>query len=608
MKLSKLSVALIAASTTYPPFALAADLEPVIVSANHTQMSATSVTANSYVISAIDLADNHYTTVTDALKKVPGLIISRNGGLGGVTSIKMRGQTNKDVLVLINGIEMNNPMGTGGPIYSNLLLSDVERIEILKGAQSGIWGANASAGVINIITKKAQLGTQTKVNVEAGSNNSKKLAASISSATEEGDFSFNFANTTTDGFSAVKGYKKDAKDYEKDGFTQTDFSLNIGVNIDSKNRVELLVKNAQSTSDYDFSTNPNADAVNNFASVDYTNQIMALQHKYQANNFNSTVYLSQNEISQYSDAVINSLGIKGGYTYAQDQSLAFNLVKNQYQNLGNHNSYYNTGLGLTNTNHFNNKKLIITQSLRSDKYSDFDDKTTGKLGVKNYFNDDVYLSANYGTAYNAPTLFQSTYGVTSNINPEESKSFDINLGAYGLLVSYYKTETKNLINYGGAWPNDYYENIAGTSKFEGLELSYQRFIDAIDTQVGLNYSKGTAKDANNEWLARRAEQTLGLNLNYQGFDDLTLIADTRYIGKMYDKANQGGANIGEYFVTDLALNYEVNSQLTVYAKVLNAFNEDYTDAVAAYETDGTTPKFVYSNGGRQFFIGLQADL
>jgi len=168
----------------------------------------------------------------------------------------------------------------------------------------------------------------------------------------------------------------------------------------------------------------------------------------------------------------------------------------------------------------------------------------------------------------------------------------------------YETQTKNLIQYAG----NYYTNLEGTSKFSGIELSYQNYIDALDTNLALNYAQGSAKDSQNQWLARRAESTANIALNYEGFDQVRLGLNTRYIGKKYDKSNQQGANIGDYFVTDLNINYELTDNTNIYLNVLNAFDEDYTHAVGTYESDGVTPKTVYSNGGRQFFVGIRGQL
>jgi vitamin B12 transporter len=81
--------------------------------------------------------------------------------------------------------------------------------------------------------------------------------------------------------------------------------------------------------------------------------------------------------------------------------------------------------------------------------------------------------------------------------------------------------------------------------------------------------------------------------------------ETRYIGTMYDKVDKQGAQIGEYFVTDLTADYTLNTHFTLYGKVLNLFDDDYTSAVASYESDGTTPAYVYGNGGTQVSFGLR---
>ncbi|GKT11325.1 MAG: vitamin B12 transporter [Thiomicrorhabdus sp.] len=603
MKLSKLSVAILTTLSSTTTLAVSTELDRVYVTANHIQQTSHSVTANSTIITSEEIDANHFRTIDDALRSIAGINIVRNGGLGTSTSVQVRGQSNQSLLVLINGTEMTNTMGTGGAIMGNLLLSNVERIEVLKGPQSGIWGANASAGVINIITKQAQLGTQGSVTAETGSFGHKKLAVNLSSATQEGDFSVGFSELSSNGFSAVKIYETNHDDFENDSFIQTDFSLNMGINISKKHRVELLVKTANGLTDYDYTSDP--DKV---VSSTYQNTLRKLQYLYTKEAFESTLFISQNKITQYKDALINNYGIKGGYSYAADQSLGFIASATQFVNSANNENYHNSGIGLSNTNQFNNKKLIITESIRSDLYNQFDNKVTGKLGIKNYFTDDLYISANVGSAYNAPTLFQLTYGATNNLQPEETQGFDLSIGAYGLELSYYQSNTKNLIQYGGTYPADYYENLVGTSKFEGIEAAYHRYLDTLNTNVALSLYQGSAKDDNSEWLARRAEQTAALNLSYDGFDKLEIGVNTRYVGTMYDKANQAGAQTGEYFVTDLNLNYEATQNLTVYANILNILNEDYTHAVATYQADNVTPANVYSNGGTQLYIGLQGKL
>jgi len=606
MNNTQLSVAISVALITTTSHA-ASQLKPLLVSANHVPTQTHSVTADYHVITAEDIAEKHYQTLDAAIQSVPGIQVSRNGGLGGVTSVFMRGQSNNATLILVDGVEMNNPMGTGGAILSNILISDVEAIEILKGPQSGIWGANASAGVIHILTKRQQAGAHGLINVETGSNETKKLAANFSVGSEKYDFKATFSDLSTQGFSSVKEAGQSVTGYEDDAFKQTDFSLQTTIKFNTEQQLDLFVKHSDSFSEYDYATNPNQS---DFASVHYENSVKRIQYTHLFDKLNLSAFLSQNDIKQYSDAAIYALGLRGNYDYAKSQSLAFVMEKKQYENQANGDRYHNAAVGVTNTQHFLNNSLVVTQAIRQDQYDDFDNKTTGKLGLKKHYANNVYAKANIGTAYNAPSLFQTTYGITDKLNPEHTQSFDIGVGGYGLEMSVYQSNTKDLISYAGSWPNDYYTNLSGTSTFKGLELAYAHFFKTIDLGMSVNYTQASAKDDSGKWLARRAKNSAYLGLSYEGLQDWTFASDTRYLGKSYDLPNQQGAQIGDYFVTDLNVSYRVNDNLNVYANVLNAFAKDYTHAVASYTAFDITqpPQHVYSNGGRQFFIGVQAKL
>ncbi|MDX1795970.1 MAG: TonB-dependent receptor plug domain-containing protein, partial [Hydrogenovibrio sp.] len=151
------------------------ELDPVVVTANNTPQRLSSVTANTVIIDQAEIEQKQYKTLADAIRQIPGLSTYSNGGLGTQTGLFLRGMSGKNILVLQNGMQLNDPTLTDGTTnFANILLDDVERIEIIKGPQSGVWGANASAGVINIITKKG--GNQANVNFELGANNHRKLA------------------------------------------------------------------------------------------------------------------------------------------------------------------------------------------------------------------------------------------------------------------------------------------------------------------------------------------------------------------------------------------------------------------------------------------------
>jgi len=597
-------------------------LDNIVVTANNSAQPLKTVTSSTFVVTQQDIEDRQVQTLEQALQKIPGLNFYNNGGPLQGTNIQMRGSKNGQVLVMVDGIAINDPSGFGANLNS-VALQDVERIEVIKGPQAGIWGVNAASGVINIITKQAKSGENGQVNVEVGSNQTQKLAASLSSANEQGDFSFSASNVRSDGFSAVVAKNGEANDSENDGYSQTDFSLKFGVNFNKQHRLETLLKNSTTSADYD-SGFP-IDANEPIANAKAVSELRRLQYRFNNDSLNVRIYLSQFEIERtltqpfnigYYEGSLIEKGAVANFEYLKNQSFTAGLTQTDTSGSSDFfgvlsADYQSTGLFASNTNQFNKGRFVLTESLRKDNFdNDFDDKVTGKIGFKNYFNDDLYLSANYGTAYNAPSLFEQTNQVAGNpLQPETTEGYEINLGAYGLELSFYNNEVTDLLAYDTT--NFGYFNETGTSTLKGLEISYARFFENLNTDFYVAYDVLSAKNSDEQWLGRRPESQASLNLSYSGFSKLLLGLETQYSGKMYDRNDQQGAKIGDYTTTNLTLSYAANKHLDIYARVINAFDVQTVSAVANYENnfDLTTPvQDIYNNGGRQFFIGLRGSL
>lgn len=613
MKLSKLSATILATLSSTAVLAENTSLDQIIVTANNTEQSARSVTSNMTIITAADIENKQYQTLADALKTVPGIMIKGSGGLGKSTSIYMRGDTQAHILILQDGIDLTDAAGLGGANIENIQLSDVERIEIIKGSQSGVWGANATAGVINIITKKG--GHQASVNVEIGSNNTHKISTILGDGNAQGDFVVHFSTLNTDGFSAVRAANVSHKDFEDDGFNQTDISLKFGINLAKNHRIETFIKSTSADNEFDGTTgsplylpSPN----DNNATNSYKNVIKSLQYRYSKGPIRTRVFIRDNlvdrEYPTYSSTYtgnVREIGAQLGYDYRGADNVSVLTNRKIFDNSSN--DYTNHGFAITNTNNITHN-LIVTESLRYDNFDKFDNVVTGKIGVKNYINTEVFVSANYGTAYNAPLLPQLARPNPVALVPEKTQSYDMSLGAYGLELTYFYNKTKDLIEYvPKPYPTPYYyENAAQEVITDGIEASYTRSIDTIHTDLGLNFTWLSARNENGESLKYRPEHTSSLNFDYYGLSKTHIGLDTRYIGRQYSSDNNAGVQLGEYFVTDIKADYEVSKTLTFYAKVINLMNDEYTDNVA--NATGSTANYIYSNGGRQLFIGLRGQL
>ena len=613
MKHSKLFAAILASAIPNSVFAEKTSLDQVVISANNIPQTLHSVTSNTVIITREEIEEKQYQTLSEALKTVPGLSINVSGGLGKTTSMFMRGDNNAHILLLQDGIDLTDAGGLGGALIENIQLTDIERIEIIKGSQSGVWGANATAGVINLITKKA--GKQASVNLEFGSNNTRKLSTSLGDSNEQGDFVVNFSTLNTEGFSAVRTANSSHENFEDDGYNQTDISLKLGINLAQNHRIETYIKNSSGNNDFDGSSwsapyypLPDDESATN----SFTNSVKSFQYLYSQNTVKARIFASDNQIEReyptyYSTYYgnVRELGAQVGIDYRDKDNVS--VLSNRKIFDSSSNDYTNLGVAITNTNHIGHN-LILTESLRYDEFNKFDNVATGKIGIKNHFNRDFFVSSNYGTAYNAPLLFQLARPNPIDLVPEKTESFDLTFGTYGLEVTYFYNTTKDLIEYvPQPYPTPYfYKNAEKSVITDGIEASYRQSIDSINTDLGFNFTWLSARNDNGEPLKYRPEHTANLNLDYYGLANTHLGLETRYIGTQHSSDNNQGIQIGQYFVTDIKVNYRVNKNLSIYGKVINLMDDEYTEYVAF--ASGTEADYVYSNGGRQFFIGLRGKL
>jgi vitamin B12 transporter len=581
-------------------------LSQIVVTASNSEQTINSVTANIFVITREDIEAKQYQTLTEALTSLPGISFSVSGGLGHTSSVYIRGSNR--VLVLLNGVPLNDPTSiNNSALFESMQLSNIERIEIVRGGQSSIWGANAAAGVINIISRETEQPHQVETSLTRGSHGYQQLATTLGVRNEQADFTYHFSNTQSDGFSQMKPYNGDETQFERDGFDQTDVSLSIGINPTKNQRLVAFVKNSDMQADYDSSWSGGPD--DNASTRSVTTQVRQLNYQVQLDQVQIKAWVNEtdierNEAGWLSEGKQNQKALQLKSHYAKNANAHIILAENNSETDNSNLKINNKTIGLYNQNQFG--RLTLNQALRHDEYNAFQDKTTGRLGAGYQVNPAIRLFANIGTAYTAPTLFQLTQGITENLKPEETQDWDIRIEAWGLGITYFDSEVKNRIEYGGSWPNDYYFNQNGLSTFKGWEIDYARDLKSLKTQLELQFTQLEAKDDQGKTLARRPEQSASIDLRFYGAKDTQINWHTRYIGTKYDYRSNGTQQIGEYFVSDLTASYALTKHIDLQAKVKNLFNEDYTDAVET--ATGSTPDIIYANGGRQFFVGIRGKI
>jgi vitamin B12 transporter len=605
----KLSISLVASVLLATTNLFSAqDLETITVtSATKSTQSIKDVTSNVEVITSEEIKERHYSSVVEALNTIPGISFTSNGSFGSSSSVYLRGNDSKRTLVLIDGIRYNDITGLSGAPFEHLMIDDIEQIEVVKGAQSGIWGADASAGVINIITKSAKTGTHGDMNVEYGSFNTKKYGMNLSHKTEKYYVKGSVNKTDTDGYSSYLA-KKSSVNYgkrgddlglEDDGYENVTANLKAGYYIDDSNKIDFAHTIINAESDFD---NTSSDALNTtktkdrFSTVSYENKndFATTDFSVKRSDFSREYYYPAYNSTYDYDGVVNEYGLKTNIPYQNDN--AFLVLGADYKSFEHKNDieekYNNRAVFITNSNKFNDNKTILTQSLRVDAYDKFDNKTTGKIGIKQYIWNDLNVSSNYGTAYNVPTLYNlySYYG-NEDLNPESSKSFDLQFEYEGYSVTYFNTKIKNMIDFD---TDTYtYANIDGESTLKGYELAYKKEL-IEDTVLNLNYTHLSAQNSDGEDLARRAKNQVGFGVDYYGISKFHFNVNGQYIGDRYNSDNKTGAQTGNYTVWNSVVNYEINKTFSTYLKVNNLFDKYYQTV------DG------YATAERSAYVGLKA--
>lgn len=596
IQLSLLSVALISQIE-----AKEINLDTITVtSATNSKQSIADVTSDINVITSDEIQEKHYATVTEALNSIPGISFTTNGGLGGTTSVLVRGFDSKRVLVLIDGVRYNDITGMSGAPFEHLMITDIEQIEVVKGAQSGIWGADATAGVINIITKSAKSGFHGSANVEYGSFNTKKYGALASYKTDKYYIKASSQRVTSDSFTSRAPRGENINRYEKDGYVNTTSNIKLGFNINETNKVDISQTFIYADSDYD-SSNPNSHSTiqtrDSFSSINFNHVDSFNKLDLYVNRSLFDRNYPQGYTKEF-DGEVYEYGIKSKIPYAEKDFL---IVGVDYKTFEHKNAlkkkYANKAVFATNSNEFAgfmDGKTIVTESLRADYYNKFDDKVTGKIGVKNIgsFIKDFTLSANIGTAYNVPTLYNlySNYG-NENLTPENTLSYDASAEYKGLKLTYFESKIKDMIDYDFAISK--YNNLSGTSTIKGFEAEYKTNITDY-VFVNASYTKTDAKNSSNQLLRRRPKETYKASVDYYAAENLYFDVNGEYVGKRYDSDNSQGQQTGEYAVVNFSANYDINKNFQTYLKVDNALNRYYQ------VVDG------YATAPRSFYIGLKA--
>nr|WP_312294077.1 TonB-dependent receptor [Brevundimonas diminuta] len=590
-------------------------VEDVVVTANRSAQPIERVGASVTVLTQAAIEAQQTPVVVELLAQTPGVSFTRNGGPGTTTTLRIRGAEGHHTVVLIDGVKMNDPSSTqGGSNFGNLLIGDTARIEVLRGAQSTLWGSQAIGGVVNIVTAEPTAALQGSLDAEAGARGTTYFRGGIGGAGERVSWRLAASRYDTDGYSSFAAGKED------DGYSNTGLSgrLNVkvtdAVSLDlrsvwSSGRHEFDAWNGDSR-DYGRTEELAAYAGLNFDLLDgrFRNRIGYAYTDTDRRNFNPDRKVQtltfdaagQNRRWEYQGAFAVTEALNATFGLEHEKS----EMKTRVPSDSKPNPVFDRGEAELNSAYGQLQwtvldGLTLTGGLRYDDHAQYGDNLLGQVAAAWALNEgDTVVRASWGQGSRAPGLYElySEYG-NLTLQPEESESWEVGVEQRlfqdaVVSLTYFNRQNDNEIGYFDCWTytsplcavngasrGGFYGNIVRTEA-QGIEAAGRWAVgDRLTVSANYTWTDAEAVKAadpkhNGKRLTRRPEHMGNLHVDYAWAFGLKTGVGVRYVGETFnDAANT--VKVDAYTLVDIRASYPIDDHLEVYGRIENAFDEDY---------------------------------
>lgn len=600
------------------------DLERIVVTPSRTQEPTEATASSVTVVSHRSIKQRGIFLIKDVLRGVDSLDVAGTGGFGGTTSIFLRGASAAQTRVMIDGVKIYDPTSTDASYdFANLNTNNIEKIEILRGPQSSLYGSDAMGGVINIITKKGLGKPKILLLSEGGSFYTSREVLEISGQEDKLHFSFGGSRFDTAGFSKAKEKNNNP---ENDAYQNTSVSLRLDYDLTPSLTFGFINRYSHSRSeydDYDYTNDMPIDDTDRigwndegFSSFLVEQQISDFyKHKLQLS-FTRNYRNGKDDTDEYERDWYD------GRTYQLDwQSelelsnfdkvvMGINYLREKADTYYYHSLWGESDFPKSTSNikgFFVENKLNLFDNLyfnavyRIDDHSNFKGHDTYKLELS-YLIDrtDTRIKGLFGTGFKSPSLYQLSaplmYGFpvgNPNLKPEESESYEIGI-EQGLFekkiifdVIHFNTHFKNLIDfvYGTGYVNLNKARTSGLEsnvKFKQGNMSCRLSYTLLDTE----------NKENGDELLKRAKNKANLEFNWN-FTNWDVGFWLEYVGHRTDYKNK---LLKSYTLANLSLNYRISAAFTLFGRIENLFNEKYEES----KNYQTAPLSVYGGIKAEF--------
>jgi vitamin B12 transporter len=593
-------------------------LSETVVTANRTPQPLSELVGDVSIIDRQTIERSGATGVADVLARVPGIEITRNGGVGNTTSLFIRGAETRFTAVYLDGVRIDS-QSTGGAGWEGIPLAQIDRIEVLRGPAAAVYGSDAIGGVIQLFTRRGEEGVRPYAGIGFGSRGLRKIEGGVSGKSGLLDYSFGVEHEESKGFDVQPVDKRTvSKDGftspDRDGYHSTSGNLKLGLQLTPDQRLDATLLASDISAGYD-------------ASVAYKSKLPILFANDISNNTLRTAGLTWsarwNDIYSTRVQVTDSQSVYKTQPsfYRTQTDLRGYLFQNEFR-FGPHlvtATLERREDALRNAPTTSSKLLSRDRAqdalslgygfvqgphslqlhVRHDEDSEFGGKTTGSAAYGFAITPALRFTASAGTAFRVPTLYQrfSEYGV-GTLRPERSENVELGLNytqdgtSAGIVV--YRNRVRDLINFVGtakgcASAFGCYTNV-NRATLQGATLSASQRLGDVTLRASLDVQDPKDADTGN-LLARRAKRhgTLGADWRVAGW---TLGAEVQASSQRYDDT-ANTVKLGGYTLLNLSASTRLTRDLNLVARVDNVGNKDYQYAR------------LYANAGRTAYVGLK---
>jgi len=603
---SLLSVALAAALPILAAAQTPPSLGETVVTATRVEQPISDLVADVSVIDRATIERSGASGVADLLARLPGVELSRNGGVGNTTSLFIRGAETRFTAVYLDGVRIDS-QSTGGAPWESIPLAQIERIEVLRGPAAAVYGSDAIGGVVQLFTKKGEGQPTPFVSWGVGSRRTQNTQLGISGSAGAFDYSVGASYEQSAGFDVRTPNVRHNPD--KDYYKTSAGNVRLGWQIGEKHRLDLTALESEMDSGYDgFTYNPlrPVDDRNKYhlrtAGLTWTAQwTPEYKTKLSVTDSNQRYETS---VKPSPPDYITQTRLRG-YLFQNEYRLGANLFTAALER--REDKLFNPALDEYSTTLFRKRSQdalalgygfvqgphSLQVNLRHDQDSEFGGKNTGSLAYGYEFVKNWRVTASAGTAFRAPTLYQrfSEYGDAA-LRPETSRNAEVGLrygdGTTSASVVAYRNRVRNLItfDYSSTACESFFGCYANVNraKYEGVTLAASHRFGDLTLRGSLDYQNPRDVETNHMLpLRAQVHGTVGADWRVGGW---TLGAELQASGRRWaDAANT--QRLGGYGIVNLSASGEIARDLTLVARVDNVADKNY-QLVKDYATAGRT--------------------